>query len=1288
MIHHVTRATRHLVFWTLVIVAIALSSVRLVLLGIDRYKDSLEDRISGLVGAPVRVKDIGTKMRLFSPELVLNDVDIDVAPSTGKPAIHLDEIRFGIDLGEFLMKQDMLSASWITLVGARLLVYRTNTGSFAIQGLDAGEGQPLWLLQGRHYKLLQSQIKFNDFYKDTEPFKLDDVNIAIMNEGDHHRIHLITPLPKPLGDHLKVIVDLQGSADRLNQVEGKAFFEGSRVSLPKQLADFLPSGIHVNSGTTDFKIWSDWRQAKPINIKGDIQVHQTELSAPNRPNFSLRKLDTQFHWQTKNNQWQLDINRFLLESFIGNNQSVKKWPDLIFKVVNENTKETGSQKIKLFAEQADLSELSIFANLFAPLSDLQVKQLDQSKIKGILKDFALYAEPSFRSFALRGRFDSVGMEPLTLDSGVSVPGLSHLSGRLKGSEKQGQIEFDSRNANLTATELFEKSLLFSRFEGVLDWRQTESDWVLSSESLTLDCPAFTAESRLQINFPKANEKPFVDVQLALNSQNMQGIANYLPTKIMTEKLKSWLKDAFIKGNIPKGELLFYGNLADFPFKNNSGVFEANFDLDDVELNFNPSWPHISGIHGQLNYDQSTLKGLFDKGNIGPVNVTQTEMSIADLGSNQEQLVIKGEALGEINDVLSVLQQSPIAERVTSFVAGTSISGSTKGALELTVPLWPGRDIKLDGNAQFNNAEMSINKLGLKVKKIVGALKFDMKGIYSDAIQAVTLGYPASINVSQTDDETLINVDGKTRVRDIENLFNWPKSNFAQGEGAYQLQLHLPKTKIDKNTVSVEIKSTLEGFELALPGTLAKTGSQKKPSTLTLMFENESAMPVELNYNNELKAAVNLDTIQHKINSGHILIGTGSAVQRRVPGIKFEINKGQLPLQDWLVLAGNQGQDAGSGFNVNEIKIQSESAYWKKTRLGAFDLTLSRKPEAWAGETESSIAKGKFQIPLTLHGSNPIVMDMEMLNLSALKQFKLQSTQSANAVLKPLLNLHSKKNLWQSANLGQMTLVTGRTPQGIVIKRLELDGADEKLVATGDWKDNGIISSTQLKGKLDIKKADQFFDKLNITKDLTDTKGTIEFNLNWRGGPWQLSLPDLRGQMDVNLQKGRILSIEPGFGRLLGILAVEQWLRRIQFDFSDIYQEGLTFNSIKGHFELMNGKAVTNNLTIDAIPATITISGETDLTKQTVNHIIKVVPKSSDAVPIAGTIVGEFAALVGKSLTGKNQEGFFFGTQYEVKGNWDDAKISSLHENDGLFQKTWNSITDFSWLLQDSEKHKK
>jgi uncharacterized protein YhdP len=155
--------------------------------------------------------------------------------------------------------------------------------------------------------------------------------------------------------------------------------------------------------------------------------------------------------------------------------------------------------------------------------------------------------------------------------------------------------------------------------------------------------------------------------------------------------------------------------------------------------------------------------------------------------------------------------------------------------------------------------------------------------------------------------------------------------------------------------------------------------------------------------------------------------------------------------------------------------------------------------------------------------------------------------------------------------------------------------------------------------------------------------------------------------------------------VLGILAMAQWIKRLQLDFSDVYKEGLSFNSIKGRFDLSKGKALTHNLVVDAVPAKITLSGDTDLINHTVDHIVDVTPKSAEALPIAGTIMSKVAAFVAKSLTGAEHQGFFFGSQYLVRGRWDDVQISSLHENDGILQKTWNGITDFPWLNQQDIK---
>ncbi len=433
--------------------------------------------------------------------------------------------------------------------------------------------------------------------------------------------------------------------------------------------------------------------------------------------------------------------------------------------------------------------------------------------------------------------------------------------------------------------------------------------------------------------------------------------------------------------------------------------------------------------------------------------------------------------------------------------------------------------------------------------------------------------------------------------------------------------------------------------------------------------------------------------QQRIEAANVLVGAGDVVQPKSAGIKLEINREQLIFQDWLGLASSlfkrkDGESTtGSAAQLKQIHIHSAHSLWKNTDLGFLDLKLRSEGKFLVGNINSSIAKGELKIPVDLAGTDGILLALDELDLTMLKNLKDQSDglKPESAVNEmPLINVSSQKTLWQSLDLGKLNIATDRIVNGIDFKRIELIGNDQKLVLSGEWKVNGNKSETRIQGNLNMPQAGQFLSKLGITKDLTETSAVVDVNWKWDAAPYQFSLTDLQGQMGVNFTSGRILGIEPGFGRVLGVLAMAQWIKRFQLDFSDIFDEGLTFINITGHFDLYNGKATTNDLVVDAVPAKITLIGNTDLINETVDYGVSVIPKSADAVPIAGTIMGKVADLIGRTLTGKDQQGFFFGSKYLVKGKWRDAKIIPLHEDDGVLQKTWNGITGFPWLQQTNE----
>jgi uncharacterized protein (TIGR02099 family) len=1290
VIYRITRATRHFIFWFLIAIAISLTGARLLLSGMESYKTDLSVYLGEVMGAPVKIGRLRAKMRGFNPELVLTNIDISSIVAHEKPAIQLKEIRLGINLLDMLISRELLSSSWVTLVGAKLSVIRKQDGALSIVGLKAGNGQPHWLLEGGKYEILHSEIDWQDEQNRIKG-AMNGVNVAIINHGPRHQLNMLMDLPAKYGDALRVSIDFTGNAFEPSAINGVAFIEGKNLQLAEWVKKELPGAIHIQSGRGNFKIWGRLQQSQLMALQGEVQLQQAQFLRQNRDAFPLMQLETGFYWGIQESAWRLDVNHFLLETADPPKAINKKWPNAIFSIAGQRAVNKSLPEIALYIEQLDLQEAALASHFFAPLSNEQEKILTQAQPKGFLKAFSLYADPDQKTFAVNGEFSRLTSSPV-----LKIPGIVNATGRIKGSHQQGALHLATENAQVLAPDLFREPLIIQRLNGSFDWRQTENDWTVSSPGIELDLLGLQSKNRLRLTIPKNNDLPFMDMQSSFVSQDVSQFKHYFPVHVMRQADINWLDRAFVSGRITKGSMLYYGKLGEFPRTGGSDVFEALLDIEQMELNYAPDWPPITDIAAEVLFLQDRMEVNGHHGLSNQLKITEATVINTALGRSK-RLLVQGKVEGEVAHALDFLQQTPLHSRIDFLKSSIEPHGNTEVALDLDLPLAKGMTPKVNGAARLADARLKVESLDLWVTQINGDLKFNEQGVYSDTILAAALGYPIKVNIKNADSRTTVDIAGRIGMEALSDQFKIPVGDIADGTTDYQLQLQLPYARTlniseypvqssDWSKPQLSVQSRLEGVTLNLPGALAKTRKQQKSLSLTFSLGDALLLPIELNYDNQLKAAVKLDTAQRQIYSGHILAGSGEAIQPFEAGLLLEVNEDQLDLHD-LQNSVMQNKQGGNGINIREIKIHGKQALWNKTPLGFFDLALKPESGYWRGHINSAFAKGEIHIPVDFNGAGRVTLTMELLDLSLFKQLASKNSAQVTGLspeVLPLFNISSHKTVWQSVDLGQLTVATERIPNGIAFKQIELTGLEQKLALSGTWTVKSKQAETHLQGRLQMARAGHSLSQLGITKDLMETRGTVDFGVHWDGAPYQFSLAALDGKIDVNLKEGRILSIEPGFGRILGMLALAQWAKRLQLDFRDIYEEGLTFNTIQGYFSLAKGKATTRNLIVDAIPAKITITGSTDYINKTVDQMVSVAPKSADAVPIAGTIMGEVTTLIARTLTGKDQEGFFFGSQYWVKGKWDQMEIIRLHENEGLLQKTWNGITDFPWL-QPSDK---
>ena len=1275
MKHHLTRFARHVMFWTLLTMAGGLIGVHFLFASIDNYKAALETQLSQAIDAPVKIGQLRAKLRGLTPEVRL------LALNIAAEKIQLKEIRLGVDVWELVKQRDFLAATTVTLIGAKITFIRHIDDTIGIEGLKASEGEPLWLFQGRKYQILQSSVIWRDEKTNTAPRHISPVNIAIMNNDDLHRINVLAQLPQQI-EPLRVSMILKGNAFDPKKLEGSIFVDAKKINLLEFSELPLPLSLNMTKGHANFQVFANWKQGQLSDIHGRVGATQMTLTRPQRMNLNVNRLSSTFQIHHDNGAWHVALPAVQLtlpETSVNGAIAVSIYED-----------DSQRNSVALNLAQMDLAPLSLVANFFAP--DKTVATLNQIKLSGTLKNIRLFTQPTLQKMALHTEIDDLSFYDAT-----SKLHIEHINGVVHGNEQLGNVELNSNKIEASIPSLFRDTFPTLELNTTLMWQQLSDKWVFSSNRIALTNKDVQSESRLKFALSK-NGESFIDLQTQFSADDATQTFRYLPVSVMGKEVVAWLDRAFEKGQLKNGQFLLYGDPSKFPFEKNQGVFEVLFDAKDTQLFYAPSWPSLTNLNGSVRFFQDSLQVNL-AGMAQNAVIKSAEVNIPSM-STSHYVSINGELNGAVTDILHFMQNTPLHKSFDTVLNALTPYGQTQVDLDLQIPLEDKFLPKVTGSAQFHQAKLKVKSLDLPISSLSGVLKFTEDGVFSDIIHGVAFKKPINIMLANYDKQTTINVSGKVAIEDVFSQLKLTslsalsqKKPWIEGGSDYQLTLDLPK---DQKPITLQVKSNLEGITLDLPDELSKISAQKTPLNMLFTLSDDVWLPLNVEYNAQLKAALMIDTKNKRFQRGEVLLGEGKVELPQSDGLTVKIVRDHLQLQDWLMLAVSHVPNSSEKLDntattIHTFAIHSDHAWWNKAALGKFDLVLKHDAPAWRGVLDSTFAQGHLQwiIPEKTTQTGALTLMLEKFDLAFFKHISTTNNpvspsivpaSTTNFMNLPTLFLESQRTYWQDCELGKLTIETETRASSMGFKTITLQAPTHNLKLTGDWF-NAPILQTELRGKLTLLKAGQLFSHLGITKDISETTGDININLDWQGSPQQFRLEKMHGQAEVNLKNGRILSIEPGFGRILGMLALDQWLKRLSLDFSDLYQEGLTFNTISGDFDFLQGKASTQNLMVDAIPAKILLKGDTDFVAENVNYLVNVTPKSADAVPIAGTIIGKIMNLVGQTLTGKDQEGFFFGSQYQITGSWGNTQVIALHENEGLMQKTWGHITQFPWLYQ-------
>ena len=151
-------------------------------------------------------------------------------------------------------------------------------------------------------------------------------------------------------------------------------------------------------------------------------------------------------------------------------------------------------------------------------------------------------------------------------------------------------------------------------------------------------------------------------------------------------------------------------------------------------------------------------------------------------------------------------------------------------------------------------------------------------------------------------------------------------------------------------------------------------------------------------------------------------------------------------------------------------------------------------------------------------------------------------------------------------------------------------------------------------------------------------------------------------------QGRFTEMEPGIGKLLGVLSLQAIPRRLSLNFDDLFGKGLAFDEIKADVAINEGVARTDSFTIYGPSSRVQIRGSADMNRETQDLQVRVFPSLSTATAIgigfatANPAIGA-AVLLGQKLAKDPIERFLM-REIAVKGTWTNPDVKQSSDAPG------------------------
>ena len=1232
---------------------------------VDTYRLKINTYVSRTLGMKLESNKLEGGWHQFAPQFSVTNVSV-YAGQGDQPAVTINKVRFKINLIQTILSQQLISRE-LNVDHIDISMEESSLGSWTIAGKSLGGNESGLLgdlLDSRYLEIESISLRLK-FLSGAESI-VKAHNLRLENQDDFHR--LLSTVSLPGVEHpVDVIVEARGQDVR--DLDFSAYLKLDNFNFNNNINNLVKNTFpNISEHTIDLNanidavFWIQAKKDKTITLSGNLYsdgIYHSLFKGAG----PITKLNTGVNgWYNLDQGWGINLHDLSWD-----------WDDLQAKSLAVNIAQNtldGLESVALSMDQIDLTLLSeILKKIPTTFKDFS-DTLQRFQPAGNIRNLHLVVDGKSINSDIRLK---ANLDNVSLKSWGGNPGVREVNGYLEVNNESGFLELDSPNGfALYLPGTFDDFLQRSSIRGQVSWRHDPISEAIRVFSGPLDMHGDEGESRayFYLDIPVGEESLSPEMYFIMGTKDLDSRYKefYIPDNL-NKNLSKWLNQSMVDIKIHEAGFVWQGPVG--TKKNNKvkinrkASTQVYLKIIDGELKFHKNWPSLINLNSIITADASKIDAEIFSARIGKAEISKANLSInPEKDKGLPYVHILASIKSDLGEAVDVLARSPLKSRVIG-LADWDISGETTISLDVKTPLTEHSSSSYYSvDTIIDQGLMSLPDTKVSLKNLQGVLSYrDERGLFSPSLKGDIFGAPFAASLETLEKDFSIEMYGGLDMSSLVKLLELPSDKALKGNTDFMATLLIP-LEDPSFPIRLNVKTDMKGAAIHLPEPFGKKANVKENVEVNIIFADAMDLRVDMG----------------ELIRSHLELKKGSVV-RGV--LAIESDRLELPGEGQILTVGHLKSFSLSQWNEAYPKILNLSGERKSSLTPLFAISIDQLNAAglnveqvevnggyqagdWMLGIKSNLMDGHLWVPQDT--SVPMLIDLEKLFLPALSKSG-GAADIVNPANLPHLQLSVRNFSVGDKQFGKVKLLM--EPQSMGIKITDIDANFLGLRVGGqendtsiEWTENNGQHHTKFQGSLGVNDIGETLKSWGFPVIMDSKKAQFLSQLSWYGRPWEASPVSMKGSVSMHLEDGHFYQESSGATnaliRLVSLFNFDNWIRRLQLDFSDLYEKGMSYNKMDGGLLLDEGEVTFDPVMVVNLPSgDIELEGKASLISEKIDARLLTKLPVSNNLPWVAAAVGGLPVAAGVFVTSKlfeKQVESLSSISYSIKGSLSDPKI--------------------------------